>query len=107
MSRVFRELAIDRLRLKNCEVGGEYLFLPVFEQIAGRAQLSAEQLLMSYRIGDYEALLMAGRSLPLATCESRRRVYLFTLSDGTLSFRRRCGDRELQCADWRALGRSV
>ncbi|HEY3795645.1 MAG TPA: PEP/pyruvate-binding domain-containing protein [Bradyrhizobium sp.] len=86
LSRVFRELAIDRLRLKNCEVGGEYLFLPVFEQIAGRAQLSAEQLLMSYRIGDYEALLMAGRSLPPAICESRQRVYLFTLSDGTLSF---------------------
>ena len=86
LSRVFRELAIDRLRLKNCEVGGEYLFLPVFEQIAGRAQLSAEQLLMSYRIGDYEALLTDGRSLPPATCESRQRVYLFTLSDGTLSF---------------------
>jgi phosphohistidine swiveling domain-containing protein len=86
LSRVFRELAIDRLRLKNCEVGGEYLFLPVFEQIAGRADLSAEQLLMSYRIGDYEALLTAGRSLPLATRESRQRAYLFTLSDGTLSF---------------------
>ncbi len=84
ISSLFQSLAVDRLRLKAWWGGAEYLCLPLFEEIARRAGLSAEQLLMRYAVADIERLLRDGTRLPEATGANRERLYAFALREGTL-----------------------
>ena len=52
LSDLFCSLAIDRLKLKAWWGGAEYLFIHLFEEIAVRAKIDVEDLLMSYRFDD-------------------------------------------------------
>lgn len=86
LARLFRDLAVDRLRLKDYESGAEYRFLPLFEAIAARAGLSAQELLLTHRTGDTERLLSGGGAVPAEVRRRRLDAYTLLLEDGTLSF---------------------
>lgn len=79
-----QDIALLRLENKNVWAGYEYLFLDLFDEIAGRIGLSTEEYLYSYRIEDTQQFLLEGKMLPYE--EVRQRLEYFNLEispDGT------------------------
>lgn len=86
LSDVFGKLALDRLKLKHWWGGAEYLFLSLFDEIASRANIGTEELLMTYKASDIGRLLSGHKYLNLLLRKSRRSEYAVELSDGKLTF---------------------
>jgi phosphoenolpyruvate synthase/pyruvate phosphate dikinase len=86
LSRVFGELAVDRLRMKAWWGGAEFLFLPMFEEISNRAGISVTKLLMSYTVDNMLMLLREGKRLSNENIEDRRKLYAVALENGDYSF---------------------
>jgi phosphoenolpyruvate synthase/pyruvate phosphate dikinase len=86
LADVFGDLAVDRLRMKAWWGGAEYLFLTIFEEIAERAGISSEDLLMSYKVDDIMSFLRDGTKLTTETIESRKKLYAVAVVEGAYKF---------------------
>jgi phosphoenolpyruvate synthase/pyruvate phosphate dikinase len=86
LSSVFSALAVDRLKLKAWWGGAEYLFLPLFDEIAKRANTDAEELLMTYRVRDIESLLTNGKKISEKQKQERKKLYAVALEKNQLKF---------------------
>ena len=86
LSSIFGKLAVDRLKLKSWWGGAEYLFLPLFDEIANRATINTEELLMTYQISDIEWLLQERKKLSENLRKSRKKLYAIALEEDELKF---------------------
>lgn len=86
LASVFGRLAIDRLKMKAWWGGGEYLFLPLFEEIAQRAGVTVDDLFMGYKTDDIIALLRDGMKLSGDIITARKQLYAVVLEEGTMRF---------------------
>ena len=74
------------MKLKAWWGGAEYLFIHLFEEIAVRAKIDVEDLLMSYRFDDIIKFLENGKAVSKNSIIERRKVYAFHLESGKLKF---------------------
>lgn len=81
LSNVIRKLAVDRLWLKNCWQGAEFLALPLFEEIARRIGIGVESLFRSYGLEDIRIFLADGDTLSEKQIKNREQYLMFTLLD--------------------------
>ncbi|MFA7286580.1 MAG: PEP/pyruvate-binding domain-containing protein [Patescibacteria group bacterium] len=86
LSSVFGTLAVDRLRMKAWWGGAEYLFLPLFQEIAKRAGVSVEDLFMGYKIEDIIELLQNRNYLDNRTIAERKEIYAIAIEEGKMRF---------------------
>lgn len=86
LSLVFGKLTVDRLNLKFWWGGAEYLFLPLFDEIASRAKINTEELLMTYKIVDIESLLQEKKRLNEKLKKNRKKLYAIALENRELKF---------------------
>ena len=86
LASVFGKLAVDRLKMKAWWGGGEYLFLAFFEEVARRAGINSEQLLMGYTVNEILAFLKERKKVAAEVIASRMDLYAVSLEDGHLYF---------------------
>jgi len=86
LSSVFGNLAVDRLKMKAWWGGAEYLFLPLFQEIAKRAGVLVEDLFMGYKIDDIFALLKNQNHLARKIINERKKLYAVDIEEGKMKF---------------------
>lgn len=86
LSSLFGKLANDRLELKRWWTGGEYLFLPLFEEIVRRLNVSLDDFFMGYRIQEIYQALEEGKLLSSETISQRKRLYACILEGEEFRF---------------------
>jgi len=86
LSSVFGTLAVDRLKMKAWWGGAEYLFLPLFQEIAKRAGVSVEDLFMGYKIDDIFALLKNQNHLARKIINERKKLYAVDIEERKMKF---------------------
>ncbi len=75
-----QKIAVVRLENKNVWSGFEFLFLPLFEEIARRAGLGVEDLLYSYRIEEIKDFLRSGKKLSADEVKKRQQYFNLEIS---------------------------
>lgn len=81
LSGLVRALATDRLELKSVWAGAEYLFIPVYAEIAKRIGVTVDDLKYGYRVADITASLASGRKLDDETVCARKSRYAILSGD--------------------------
>ncbi len=81
-----RELAWERLELKDKWAGAEFRFLPLFKETAKRAQVSLREVFSIYSIPELIALLRKQNTIPSSELAHRKKFYVLTARGGKLAF---------------------
>jgi len=87
LSKVLRELSIDRFRLKNCWSGAELLSLGLFQEIARRMNIAVKDLFETYSYVGIRNFLLNKTILPLSEMESRKDAVIYKVEDGNVLFK--------------------
>jgi len=87
LSKLFQEAAVERMRLKGGWAGSDYLYLPLFEEIAKRTNINIEDLYSSYRIDEIiKALKNQNTILSKSEIQNRKKTFVFILNKRKLTF---------------------
>jgi phosphohistidine swiveling domain-containing protein len=86
LSKFFREIGLDRFRLKACWAGAPVTFLPLFQDIAQHIGTSVGNLMETYRADEIRNALIAGTGVPKESLAARRESYTLLLDRGIFSF---------------------
>lgn len=77
LSLFLQNMAVDRLRLKNCWGGSEFRFLPLFQEMAKRMGISLAEMMASYTLRDCERGLLEGKKLERVKIGHRKKHFVF------------------------------
>ncbi len=91
-----RDLGIDRLEVKNAWTGAEYLFLPLFREIANRLDTPIGELMEAYTFEDMCRGLETGEKISSAQASDRRRAIVFESGENGATFS--AGDEAISIA---------
>lgn len=86
LSSLFREMAIERFRLKACWAGATFLFLPLFEGIAKELETDKTNLLWTWRAEEIYKGLKGEGILPQQEISNRFKSYAILLDKSKIKF---------------------
>lgn len=75
-----------RFEYREWKGGGEYKFLPLFEEIAKRISIAVEDYLRGYTIKDAQLFLKQGKKVSKQEIERRKEIVLFIKTKGKSEF---------------------
>ncbi|EKD57113.1 MAG: Pyruvate, water dikinase, partial [uncultured bacterium] len=79
LSQIIATQAVERLSLKNCWQGAEFLAIELFIEISRRAKIDIEKLFMAYGAGDIRNFLQKGNKLSNEEIENRKDALVFKI----------------------------
>lgn len=80
-----RELAWERLELKDKWAGAEFRFVSLFKEIAKRMSVSLADIFYTYSIPELTAFLQSGATVPEAELKQRKEFYALRVERGEVT----------------------
>lgn len=94
LSKVIRKNAAERLEIKSCWGGIEFVALPLLKEIAKRVSLPTEEFVFAYDGEAVQDFLKTGKKLSDSELKERKKAYLFRNQAGEV--RLHFGEEALQ-----------
>lgn len=87
LSKFFQDFAFLRMKLKGFWAGSDFLYLPIYKEIAKRTNIKLGDLYESYRIDEIiKSIKLEKPALSKEEADDRKRAYVLWLRNKKLSF---------------------
>lgn len=87
LSWLFRELSVERMRLKGGWAGSDFYYYSLFREIERRTKIFLSDLYSCYRVDEVIKALRSGEHVRENELQRRKRAYVLCLNNGLIYFK--------------------